>query len=69
MNVDRMNNGIISVDHRSSEQHPYVGNQTGGNSTQNKTNSKEVVNVINNRKKSSMIPTPLYVSFFFFQSS
>jgi hypothetical protein len=56
MNQDSMNNEIISIDHISSEQHLHVDNQI------NDIKSKE----IEQRKKSSMIPTPLYVSFFYF---
>jgi hypothetical protein len=63
-----MNNGTTFADHTSSEQHPTVDNQQGQNSTQNDTKSKGVVNIINKMKKSSMIPTPLYVSFFSSQS-
>ncbi len=47
-----MNNQI------SSEQHLNIDNQ------QNETNSKEVVNGIEQIKKTPMNPTPLYVSFF-----
>ncbi len=66
MNVDSMDNEIILAEQTSSQQHPTIDNQQGQNS--NDTKSKEVVNVINKRKKSSMIPTPLYVSFFSSQS-
>ncbi len=69
MNVDPMNNGTTLADHTSSQQYPTVDNQQGQNSTQNDTKSKEVVNVINKMKKSSLIPTTLYVSFFSSQSS
>jgi hypothetical protein len=52
-----MNNEIIQI---SSEQHLHIDNQ------QNNTKSKQVDNRIKQIKKSSMIPTPLYVSFFSF---
>jgi GTP-dependent phosphoenolpyruvate carboxykinase len=50
MNQDTMNN--------------YIDNQQNQNSTQDDTNSKEVVNEIKKIKKSSMNSTLLYVSFF-----
>ncbi len=65
MNIDPINNHIISDGHISSEQHPHIDNQQG----QNNINSKEVVNGINRRKKYPMTPTPLYVSLFYSQSS
>jgi hypothetical protein len=69
MNVDSMDNDIILAEQTSSQQHRTIDNQQGQNSTQNDTKSKEVVNVINKMKKSSLIPTTLYVSFFSSQSS
>ncbi len=66
MNEDSMNNGIIPINHISSEQHLHVDNQKNENLTQNDTQSKEIGSGINEMKESSMAPTRLYVPFLSF---
>jgi hypothetical protein len=66
MNANTMNNNIIPIDQISSEQHLHIDNQQDHNSTKYDTKSKEVINRINEMKKSPMASTPLYVSFFSF---
>jgi hypothetical protein len=65
MDIDPTNDGATSVEQSSAEQHPYVDTQQGENSTQNHTNSEQIVKV----KKTPMNPTPLYIAFFFYQPS
>jgi hypothetical protein len=69
MNRNTTDDNIIQIDQISSEQHLHIDNQLDQNSTLNNTKSKEVDNGIKQRKKSSMIPTPLYVFFFSFSNS
>lgn len=66
MNTNTMNNNIVSIDQIFSEQHLHIDNQQDQNLTQNETKSEEVINGINEMKKSPMTPTRLYVSFFSF---
>jgi hypothetical protein len=66
MNANTMNNNIIPIDQISSEQHLHIDNQQDQNSTKYDTKSKEVINRINEMKKSPMASTLLYVSFFSF---
>ncbi len=58
-----MDNGAVVVELSLAEQHPHVDNQQDENSTQNQSNSEEIVKVINKEKTSSMNPTHLYISF------
>jgi len=68
MNRNTMDNDIIQIDQIFPEQHLRIDNQQDPNSTLNNTESEEVDNGIEQRRKSSMIPTPLYVSFFSFSN-
>ncbi len=69
MDIDPTNDGATSVEQSSAEQHPYVDTQQGENSTENHTNSEQIVKVINKVKETPMNPTPLYIPFFFSQPS
>ncbi len=60
--MDRLDNDLIQIDQVSSEQNLPIADQQNQNSIQNNIKSKE----INEAKKTSMIPTALYSSFFSF---
>jgi hypothetical protein len=64
-----MDNDAIIVELSLAEQHPHVDNQQGENSTQNQSNSEEIVKIMNKMKRYPMTPTPLYISFCSSQSS
>ncbi len=66
MNEDSMNNGIIPIDHISSEQHLHVDNQQNENSIQSDIKLKEIGSGIKLTNESPMTPTNLYDSFFYF---
>ncbi len=59
MNAYTINNNIIPIDQISSEQYLHIDNQQDQNSTQNDTQSKEIINRINEMKESPVIPTRL----------
>lgn len=61
-----MDNDAIVVEHSLDEQHSRVDNQKRGKSTQNQSNSGEIVKSVNKMKHTPMNPTHLYISFFLF---
>jgi len=61
-----MNNGGISVGNLLDEQHAHAKNQQVKNSTQNQSNSEKIFNITNNKMKTTMPRTFLYIFFFFF---
>jgi len=63
MNENSVNDGVITVEHSFIEQHPHVDNHQPENSTQNQSNSEQIVEVLNKKKISPKNPTPLYISF------
>jgi hypothetical protein len=64
MNENSVNDGVITVEHSLVAQHPHADNHQRENSTQNQSNSEEIVKVLNKKKISPMNPTPLYISLY-----
>jgi hypothetical protein len=61
-----VHHGDISVENRTDEQNPNVGNPKVENSIPNLSNSEETTHVINVVNASPMNRTPLYIFFLFF---
>lgn len=64
MNVDAINNVVISVGHLLTEQHSHINNQQDRSLTENQFNSESTTNITSRKGMSPMNPTPLYNSFF-----
>ena len=69
MNENSMDNGGIRDRHSFTDQHPHIDNEPHEDSTQNQSAPARSDNIAEKIEKLPMNPTPLYIIFFFSQSS